>query len=150
MNNLTKSGYYISYSSSYRQSVSPVFDHLQQIIITILKHQEKPSFPIRVNNLKIYLLNASFSWITFECLIILRTLTSLRVVFRTCSSSSVSLNFLMATSEVKEGKLTVFACFFVSGLVDYAISAFVHNSFDFVLIHFLIYFKLLLTRFEFN
>lgn len=45
-----------------------------------------------------YLLKASLRWTTLSFLSILRILTSLRVLFLTLSSSSDSLNFLIATT----------------------------------------------------
>ena len=48
-----------------------------------------------------YFLNASISVTMLSCLRVLNILTSLRVVFLTTSSSSDSLNFLMATEKIK-------------------------------------------------
>lgn len=62
--------------------------------------------------------------------------TSLRVVFLTISSSSLSLNFLIATT-VKI-LITNFTCFFVPGLVDDAVSALAHDALNFVFVHLII------------
>lgn len=69
---------------------------------------------------------------------VLSIFTSLRVVFLTISSSSDSLNFLMATvkDEIRN-ILTYFACFLVFSFVNDSIGAFPHYSLNFIFIHFL-------------
>ena len=77
----------------------------------------------------------------FSCLSILSILTSLKVVFLTISSSSDSLNFLIATKsqglrfKLSRKSLTYFIGFFVFGFVDDAVSSFAYNSYDFVFVH---------------
>jgi hypothetical protein len=74
-----------------------------------------------------------FSYLRFR-----NILTSLKVVFLTMSSSSVSLNFLMATKydpNILRKQLTDLIGFFVSGLVYNTVGTLANDAFDFILVH---------------
>lgn len=86
-----------------------------------------------------FFLNASFNYIMFGCLNIRNILTSLYILFLTASSSSVSLNFLIATVTNRFKYLTTFICFLVLAFQNYSVSTFSHHSNYFILIHILIY-----------
>lgn len=74
------------------------FYSLKEILAAAFKNKIQSSFSKVKNS---YLEKASFKSTMFGCFIIQSTLISLIKVFFTVSSSSVSLNFLIATSIIE-------------------------------------------------
>lgn len=82
-----------------------------------------------------YRLKASLSWTMFSCRSMRSIFTSRMVVFLTISSSSDSLNFLMATIGCLRREDTELARLLVPGLVHHAVRPFSHYADHFVLVH---------------
>ena len=84
-------------SETFRVDASCIFfEHLQEILLNILKHKVESSFSIQVSVFS-YRLKASFKVTMFLYLSMRNIRTSRIIVFFAISSSSDSLNFFIAT-----------------------------------------------------
>ena len=71
------------------------------------------------------------------CLSILSILTSRMMVFLAISSSSDSLNFLIATANNQRIELTELSGFLVFSFVDDSVGPLANDADDFILVHYL-------------
>lgn len=78
----------------FRDAILMLFYNFKKVFIHVFKYEEQSPFSRLMMN---YLLKASFNSMIFGCFSILNIFTSLSIVFLTVSSSSESLNFLIAT-----------------------------------------------------